>query len=182
MTGETTETVTAEVQKQTNNYTVQYAFLNNSFFLREFNDSEEILDHTKSKEAREKRVYVCIKIEWEGNTFLLPLRRVLPDSILYNKNQKFKQTYYRVPSSTKPKAGLDFRKIIIANDPSTYRIEEAKIASSQKKIIHDNFEEINNMAIAYIKGFIKAAKKNRQKREPLYNRSALNNFLSELGI
>ena len=158
---------------------VEYAFVFNSFFEQEFNDPEEVLDKNKGKVAREARAYVCIKIEWERNTFLLPLRRDLANM---PNHPLFKKACYPVPSTERVNAGLDFRKIIVVNDDSLYKIEEARISSKQKKIIQDNFEEIKEQAIAYIKGFKKSAKKNRQKRDSLYKYSALNNFLEELGI
>lgn len=159
---------------------VQYAFLLNAFFDREFSDPAQLLDKNKSKYDREARAYVCLKIEFEKNTYLIPLKKDLGSSLL--TNPFYKNSHYPVPSKSKPNAGLDFRKIIIANDPSLYRIDEAKISSAQKRIIQDNFETIKSDAIDYIKGFIKAAEKNRHKKSSLYNFSALSNFLDELGI
>lgn len=156
---------------------VEYAFLNNDFFLKDFSDPEEVLDKEKGKKDRESRVYVCIKIEWENNTFLVPLRRNLGNIVF---NPLFDKAYFKVPSTKKTKAGLDFRKVILVNDESLYRIDEARISSVQKNIIHENFEEIRELVIDYIKGFIKMASKKRQKREPLYKFSALNNFVDEL--
>lgn len=156
---------------------VQYAFLFNTFFDKDFKDPEEVLDENKDKFDREHRVYVCLKIEWESNTFLIPLRRDLgnlPGHPLFNK------ACYPVPSQSKPNAGLDFRKIIVVNDESCYRIDKAEISAKQRNTIQDNFEVIKGMAISYIEGFKKSAKKNRQKRDALYKFSALNNFLDEL--
>jgi DNA-directed RNA polymerase subunit L len=172
------ETIIEEkkIKKEKN---VQYVFVLDSFFERDFVDPEEILDKNKGKVDRESRVYVCLKIEWETNTFLIPLRRDI-GSLL--EHPKLKKACYPVPSTTKEKAGLDFRKIIIVNDESLYRVDEAKISAKQRNIIQRNFDEIKSLAIAYIEGFKKAAKKNRQKRDVLYKFSALNNFLEELGI
>lgn len=156
---------------------VQYAFVFNSFFEKDFEDPEEVLDKSKGQFDRESRVYVCLKLEYEDNTFLIPLRRDIGNM---PEHGLFKKACYPVPSTNKLKAGLDFRKIIVVNDESLYRIDEAKISAKQRDIIQDNFEEIKDKAISYIEGFKKAAKKNRQKREPLYKFSALNNFLDEL--
>lgn len=171
-----TETEEIETKKEKE---VQYVFVLNSFFEREFSDPKEVLDKTKGKDDRESRVYVCLKFEWEANTFLIPLRRDLANMPTH---PVLKKACYPVPSTTKANAGLDFRKIIIINDESLYRIDEAKISAKQRNIIQKNFDEIKSLAIAYIEGFKKAAKKNRQKRETLYKFSALNNFLEELGI
>ncbi|TDK54768.1 hypothetical protein E2K98_28785 [Bacillus salipaludis] len=158
---------------------VEYAFVLNDFFKQDFLDPEEVLDKNKGKAARETRVYVCLKLEYENNTFLIPLRRDLAGM---PGHPLFQKACYPVPSENKPDAGLDFRKIIVVNEPSLYRIDEAKISAKQRNTMQDNFEVIKNLAIDYIDGFKKAARKNRQKREPLYKYSALNNFLEELGI
>lgn len=159
---------------------VKYAFVKNAFFEQEFNDPTQILDKEDGKGSRETRVYVCVEIQFEDNTYLVPLRKNLANNIV--SNSLFNKTYYKVPSDSKPNAGLDFRKTIVINDPSMYVIDEAKISHAQKKIIEENFAEISMLAIEYIKGFKKAAQKKRQKREPLYRFSALNNFLKELKV
>lgn len=156
---------------------VQYAFVFNSFFEKDFEDPEEVLDKSKGQFDRESRVYVCLKLEYEDNTFLVPLRRDIGDM---PEHGLFKKACYPVPSTNKPKAGLDFRKIIVINDESLYRIDEAKISAKQRDTIQDNFDEIKRMAISYIEGFKKSARKDRQKRDALYRFSALNNFLDEL--
>ncbi|MGX8235639.1 hypothetical protein [Bacillus subtilis] len=166
-------------EKQGTKKEVQYAFILNDFFQKNFSDPAEVLDKSKGKNDRERRVYVCLKFEWESNTFFLPLRRDLGNM---PRHKLFKKACYPVPSTKKPKAGLDFRKIVIINDESLYRIDEAKISSKQKDTIQNNFDEIKTKAISYIEGFKKAAKKGRQKVDSLYKFSALNNFLEELGI
>jgi hypothetical protein len=159
---------------------IEYVFLLNSFFEREFDDPKQLLDSAKGKKDRETRVYVCLKFEYERNTYLIPLKKDLGSSLL--TNSYYKDAYYPVPSKAKPKAGLDFRKIIVANDESHYRIDKARISAGQRKIMQDNFETIKDLAIKYINGFIKAAKKNRHKTDSYYNFSALSNFLEELGV
>lgn len=156
---------------------VEYAFVKEAFFKRNFDDPEEILDKVKGKRAQEGRVYVCVKIELESNTYLVPLRRELGSMV---KNPKLSAGYFRVPSSTKPNAGLDFRKTIIVNDKSLYTISDAEIARSQKTIMQENLEEIKTSVTSYVDGFKKAVKKDRNKRDLLYKYSALNNFLEEL--
>lgn len=157
---------------------VEYAFLLNSFFIQKFNDPYQILDKKKSPKDREARAYVLLKVVFEENTFLIPLKK----DVRGCPPQWVDKITYSVPSSTKPNAGLDFRKMIIVNDESLYRVDEAHISKSQKKIIQDNFQDIKGRAIEYIKEFKKAAMKGRNKKTPLYSHSALNNFLDELGI
>lgn len=157
---------------------VDYVFLLNSFFEQEFSDPTQILDKLKSKNEREARAYVLLRIFFEGNTFLVPLKKDI-SGIPQHWVDKIS---YPVPSTNKPNAGLDIRKMIIVNDESFYRVDEARIAYSQKKIIQDNFEEIKGRAIEYIKDFKKAAAKGRNTKTALFKLSALNNFLDELGI
>lgn len=171
------ETIVQETSTEPEQEKVEYAFVKEAFFQQQFTDSDQLLDYTKKKKDQEARTYVCIKIEFEDNTFLIPLRTDLGNIV---NNPLFNGVYFKVPSEPRPNAGLDFRKIIVINDESLYEIEDAKIAYSQKTIMRDNLEEIKTLAQNYITGFKKALKKGRNKRDPLYRFSALNNFLNEL--
>lgn len=59
-----------------------------------------------------------------------------------------------------PNAGLDYRKILIVNDSNNLEIPEyCKIPASQARIIDANYSAIKNGVIAYVKDYIKSAKK-----------------------
>lgn len=59
---------------------------------------------------------------------------------------------------------------------------EKKIPESQYRKIQNEYETISEEFRVYLKGFIKAVKKKRVEKEPLYRESSLINFKSELGI
>lgn len=157
---------------------VQYAFLKDSFFAKkEYN--QQLLDVSKAARERESRAYVCLILKDEFNTYLIPLKTSIKDQV---NDPTLNGTYYEVPSTARPYAGLDYRKIILVNDSNDYTIEEAKISAAQKKIIQDNFEEIKKGAIKYIEEFKKVAQKKRIDRERKFRFAALSNFLEELGV
>lgn len=56
------------------------------------------------------------------------------------------------------------------------------VSSSQQRIIRENYSTICNQVIAYVKGYVTAAIKNRERREPKYCFSTLHNFHKELGV
>lgn len=124
-----------------------------------------------------QRNYIFLGFEYNGNTLLVPLRSNIPDIT------KLGKVAYKVPSESRPNAGLDYRKILIVNDIND--IEEpkyTKLAVSQQKIISNNFSIIKNEVINYIDGYIKSVNKNRHKRDKKYCFSTLHNFHNELGI
>jgi len=145
----------------------QQYFDDNSSFI-------EVLDSDDSVK-RTSRMYVFISIKHNGNVFYVPLRSNIA---LSNKI-----TCYSVPSSTKPKAGLDFRKALIINDDSyVQKICYPEIASSQMNKLNSDISTIENLFINYVKGYIKSASKKREKRDYAYKYSTLHNFHAELGI
>lgn len=175
-----TETEIIIPAKDTEKERVEYAFLLNSFFEQNFSHPREILDYYDgTPQKREARVYVCLKFVFENNTFLLPLKKNLQN---ISGNPTLNKAWYPVPSTTKPHAGLDFRRLIIVNDESLYRIDAARISEAQRDIMQNNFEDIKTSAIKYITGFIKAAQKKRVHRENLYKFSSLKNYTKELKI
>lgn len=148
-------------------------FIKEDFF-KVHSDYVEMLD-LYDLEKDYARQYVHVMIKYNSNTSLVPLRRNIP-----NHNPKL---YYPVPSQTRPKAGLDFRKILIVNDEEYIEIPSSqRLAESQTRIINENFEEIEKIAIKYIDGCIKSANKNREYRDYNYSFSTLHNFHKELGI
>lgn len=173
-----TPKTTKNVVNKSNTEFVQYAFLKESFFSKK-QYNEQLLDVTKSSKDQVRRAYVCLILQDEFNTYLIPLKTSIKDQ---KDDRTLQGTYYEVPSSNRPDAGLDFRKIILVNDSNDYTIEEAKISYTQKKIIQDNFDDIKKEAIKYIEGFKTAAKKKRIERERKFRFAALTNFIDELKI
>lgn len=150
-------------------------FLTQDYF-RDNVNYEEMLDHLNTTK-QSKRQYLFVEIKYKDNNILIPLRSHLP------KNKHIGDIGYPIPSSEKPNAGLDFRKIIIVNDENYIENPKfPKIPKSQQHIIQQNYLTIENKAIQYIKGYIKSSLKNRHRRDKKYRFSTLHNFHQELGI
>lgn len=114
----------------------------------------------------------------DGNDFYIPLRNNLGAEV-----RKFGRIGHAVPSQKRKNAGLDYRYALIVNDESYIEFQEKKkIPEAQYRRIKKEFETIEAEFAVYVNGFIKAAKKKRNEKEPLYRESSLVNFLPELGI
>lgn len=158
--------------------TISYVRLDKQYF-EENSNFVEMLDPNNPTEQN-KRMYLFLSVIYENNTLLVPLRTKMIGE------RKFGIIGYPVPSSTRPNAGLDYRKILIVND-SKYIIPVGMesndgVSSSQQRIIHNNYATICNQIIAYVKGYVRAAIKEREEKEPKYSFSTLRNFHNELKI
>ena len=117
-------------------------------------------------------------LELNSNKFYIPLRNNLGDEI-----RKYGRIGHAVPSTKRKDAGLDYRYALIVNDDSYIEIQsEQKIPEKQYKKIKNDCDIIKTEFAIYLNGFIKAAKKKRISKEPLFRESSLINFLSELGV
>lgn len=125
-----------------------------------------------------KRTHVCVLIEMSGNKFYVPLRNYLGDEV-----RKFGRIGHSVPSKKRKDAGLDYRYTLIVNDETYIELQkELKIPESQYRKIQGDYETITEEFKVYLNGFLKAAKKKRIEKEPLYRESCLINFKNELGF
>ena len=120
-----------------------------------------------------KKTYI---IYLNSNTFYIPLRNNLGPEI-----RKYGRIGHSLPSPSRPNAGLDFRYALVINsldyiEPQTIQ----KIPNSQYNKLQDDISDIEKEFKTYLMGFIKAIKKNRIHREPLFRESSLINFVSEL--
>ncbi|WP_066715705.1 type III toxin-antitoxin system TenpIN family toxin [Clostridium sp. Marseille-P299] len=148
-------------------------FIKEQFFMMNEN-LEEMLD-PRDIVKQTLRQYLFLNVKYRDNNILIPLRSDIPKNNL--------KICYPVPSRTRPNAGLDYRKMLIINDDEYIeKPEEQRLANSQLKIITDNYETIKSAAIKYVNGYIKAAKKNRERKDYDYKFSTLHNFHEELGI
>lgn len=123
------------------------------------------------------RTHMCLNIQFNDNSVLIPLRKNLGEP-----NRKFGKIGFSVPSLSKPKAGLDYRYIMIINNANYIRFDIPKISNSQIKIIENNYGIIEKEAIEYIKSYIRAANKGRIDRTARFRESSLINFYKELNI
>lgn len=153
-----------------------FCYIKEKYFVRNQHFIKMLDMGNTAKQAN--RGHLCISTYVNGNTFYIPLRNNLGADI-----RKFGRIGHSVPSQSRPNAGLDYRYALIVNDKTDLEIPKLnKIPNSQIKIMRNNYSIISSEFSVYLKGFIKAAKKNRIQNEPLYRESSLINFLSELGI
>ncbi|MDR2599956.1 MAG: hypothetical protein LBC73_06735 [Oscillospiraceae bacterium] len=142
-------------------------FIDNSAFVEMLDPNDLIKQST--------RCYIFISLKYKGNQFYIPLRQHI-DLTIGNIG-------YSLPSSTRPNAGLDFRKaLIINNDLYILPLTVVEIASSQMKKITNDIMTIEALFIKYVDGYVKTAVKKRENIDRLYKFSTLHNFHKELGI
>ena len=133
---------------------------------------------TENAGKQSKRTHLCIMICLDENHYYIPLRNHLGSEI-----RKFGRIGHAVPSEKRESAGLDYRYALIVNDDAYIEWQaEKKIPRSQYRKIKNEYEMIQAEFTVYLSGFIRAAKKQRHDREPLYRESSLVNFMSELNI
>lgn len=133
---------------------------------------------TGNASKQSKRTHLCVLIELSGNKFYVPLRNNLGPEI-----RKYGRIGHAVPSEKRKNAGLDYRYTLIVNDESYIELQtKKKIPESQYRRIKNDYEKIQYEFKIYLNGFIKAARKGRNEKEPLYRESSLVNFMCELGV
>lgn len=150
-------------------YVKKQYFIDNKDFVK-------MLDPT-DVDKQGRRSYLFLKLEYNNNNLLIPLRKKVEPI------KKFGVIGYSVPSSVRPMGGFDYRYILIVNDYNYLTFPKYwEIPESQQKIISSNFNTIQTQALAYVKGYVSAAIKNREDKEPKYRESSLRNFHDELGV
>lgn len=133
---------------------------------------------TGNAKKQSRRTHLCVKIEMDGNKYYIPLRNHLGNEI-----RKFGRIGHAVPSASRTEAGLDYRYALIVNDDHYVELQtQHKIPESQYRRIKADYEEIRREFHTYLNGYIKAARKKRIEKEPLYRESSLINFSVELGL
>ena len=153
----------------------QLCFIRESYFKKNA-DFVKMLDSGNTNK-QSKRTHVCVMIEVNSNKFYVPLRNNLGDEV-----RKFGRIGHAVPSDKRKDAGLDYRYALVVNDESYIEMQtEKKIPESQYRKIKNDYDTIKAEFTVYVNGYIKAAKKKRVEKEPLYRESCLINFNVELG-
>lgn len=148
----------------------QQYFINNSHYIKMLDEGDV------DKQGR--RNYLFIEVKYKNNRILVPLRTKLGEA-----NRPFGVIGFKVPSKSKPLAGLDYRYSLVVNNENYIEMQEQiEIPNSQQKILENNYSVIENEVINYIEGYIACAIKKRETREPLYRESSLQNFNEELGV
>ena len=123
------------------------------------------------------RTHLCLNVKIQQNNVLIPLRKNLGEP-----NRKFGKIGYPVPSESKPKAGLDYRYMMILNDSKYLRFDLPRISNRQISIIQNNYDTIEREAMEYIKAYIRVANKGRVEMNARFRESSLINYHKELGV
>ena len=151
-------------------------YIRESYF-KEHTHFVKMLD-TGNARKQSHRTHLCVKIEKDGNKYYVPLRNHLGGEI-----RKFGRIGHAVPSASRTDAGLDYRYALIVNDDKYIELQtQRKIPESQYRRIKTDYEKIQREFYTYLNGYIKAARKKRNEKEPLYRESSLVNFGVELGL
>ena len=139
-------------------------FIDNSNFVKMLDPGDSI--------KQSKRIYLCLQIKLNSNNFYIPLRNNLKEDI-----KPYGRIGHMIPSKSRPDAGFDYRYSLIINNSSYIEPQTTpRIPNSQLSKIKEDIFKIENEFKTYLRGFIKAARKSRIKREPLYRESSLINF------
>lgn len=154
---------------------IKYCYITDEYY-KDHPDLQKILD-IDDDTKHNIRTHLCLSIKFKKNTILIPLRKNIGEC-----NRKFGKIGYPVPSQSKPKAGLDYRYIMIINEDTYLRYDTPRITNRQSSIIRDNYKTIEKEAIEYILAYIRAANKRKIERKARFRESSLINFHKELGI
>lgn len=154
---------------------IQYCYIKEQYYVDNPN-LIKILDIGDSSK-HDIRTHVCLNIKFLDNSILIPLRKNSGDA-----NRKFGKIGFLVPSKSKPKAGLDYRYIMVINNPQYIRYDVPKISKSQITIIDNAYNTIEKEAIEYITSYIRVANKGRVEQTARFRESSLINFHNELHI
>lgn len=151
-------------------------FIKEEYFIKNEKFVKMLDGGNTGKQSR--RTHLCVKVEINLNKFYIPLRNNLGDEI-----RKFGRIGHSIPSTKRKYAGLDYRYALIVNDEKYIELQkEKRIPESQYRKIETEYDKIYTEFDVYIGGFLKAARKNRIEKEPLYRESSLINFTKELGV
>ena len=155
---------------------IKYCFIKEEYF-KLHNDYINMLDAGNTlKQSR--RSHLCLCIESNDNNFLIPLRNNLGEDL-----RKFGRIGHSIPSEKRGKAGLDYRYALVINDDKYLEWQnERKIPRSQYRAIERDISHIKKEFEIYLNGYIKAYKKKRVNKEPLYRVSSLINYNKELKL
>ncbi|MCM1047199.1 MAG: hypothetical protein NC433_02090 [Clostridiales bacterium] len=145
-------------------------------YYKDYPDLQKVLDIDDATKHN-VRTHLCLSVKYKENNILIPLRKNLG-----NADRVFGKIGFPVPSMSKPKAGLDYRYIMVINDDKYLRFDSPRISNKQAVAIHNNYDVIEREAIEYVKSYIRVAMKNRVEKTARFRESSLINFHKELGI
>lgn len=146
-----------------------YAVIEAQYFI-DYPDLVEVIN-------KDTRLYLGLVIELNHNQCFIPLRTAIPTE------DKFKKAVFQCPSSTRPNAGLDYRKLLIINDSKYINFQtKVTIPQVQKEKIKDQYHVIEKAVNSYVGKYVKEVQRGRAKDNYLYRFSTLQNYHSELSL
>lgn len=78
---------------------------------------------------------------------------------------------------------MDYRYALIVDEDAYIELQtDKRIPESQYRKIKNEYDVIKAEFAVYLNGYLKAARKKRIEKEPLYRESSLINFNRELGL
>ena len=129
---------------------------------------QEILDKNDPVK-QQQRAYLFLTFTYNNNNFFIPFR------------SNIKNCSFPLPTTNRPNAGLDYRKMLIINNLNyIVPTKHPNIPNSQLHKINNNKHLIKQQVINYINGYIKAFKKNRHTLDSRFIYSTLHNYHKEL--
>ncbi len=153
---------------------MDFYLIKEQYFMSHPNFVNMLDPYDNKKQAN--RMYLCIKFVVNGNDVYVPFRSKIKPAL-----RKFGRIGHELPSNQRPDAGLDYRHILLVDDP-TYLVpvlDNHFPRNQLNKLAHD-YDKINKEVETYINGFIRAAKRNDIEKTPLYRESSLINFIDIL--
>jgi len=155
-------------------YDFKICIIDNSLFV-------DYPDLKKEANSKATRIYLGVTIKINNNNYFIPF-----ESKLHKAPSLVNVAQYAIPSNTRPNGGLNFEKALIINESKyikeTTTIQQSIIANSQKNILLNSQKDITTQFESYIKKYIKACKKGREKKEFIFKFSTLHHFKRELNI
>jgi len=136
-----------------------------------FIDFPDVRDEALDKP---QRFYLAINVQINGLNFAIPFHGKLRD------DPQLREAQYRLPTSERPKRGLNFSKCLLITKPeqisSICLIEQASINPKSQQELRINSDDIINKFKLYLNNYLKACSKNRENREPKFRYSTLHHY------
>lgn len=137
---------------------------------------ENIVDVVLEANQKSNRIYVYFTVIYKNKWyFLIPF-----ESKLYSKNSS---AQFLLPTKEKPKAGLNFEKVLmipVENQDAIQIIHRQawRIPRAQSRVLQSE-REVNKILRKferYIENFVKACEKKREHRDHKYRYSTLHHY------
>lgn len=149
--------------------TVNYVFIKSSYF-QDHPNLVELIDPITNTAKLSRRTHLHIELNYDGYTVYVPMRKFI-------NLAKYGKIGFPLPSTSRPNAGLDYRKMLLINDRKyIQKLIHIKIARSQINTIEKNYTRIQKEVEGYIRGYINAYHSDCIDKSKKYRYATLKNF------